>query len=117
MLTNKGNWLIRGEFPLEEVTDPDIRLQQGFFDYRNSPHTGRATSEDNLTRIQADWKSARWIAANILNWEGEFVLPENLDRLKLPLGDTGKPDKNSRSPSKALREAVTKAKASLMRRE
>lgn len=83
--------VLLSELPLEDVIPAGLATSVGFYDYRDG---GRMVSMYDYTYgsegfsidgFKHMWRGLRWVSTNMLNWNEDFKLPEDLDK-SLPLG-------------------------------
>lgn len=78
----EGDFLIKAGLPLSN-DDPLIGYR-GFLDYRKN-HLVPYEKLTNTEKLKRAWIGVRWIAANILGWNGPYISPEDIiSSLKLP---------------------------------
>lgn len=80
--------VLLAELPLKENIPAGLATNVGFYDYRDG---GRMVSMYDYTYgsegfsidgFRHMWRGFRWVSTNMLNWNGDFKLPEDLN---LPL--------------------------------
>lgn len=79
ILSKYGDWLIRTEFPLSETKDKPSTW--GFFDHRKNPDANYTAGDlSAIERHRLGWRGIRWLAENMLKWDEQRILPEDLNR-------------------------------------
>lgn len=87
-LMRGGEYLIEVKVPLQDHQWNPLDVQPGFFDYRHggNPRWENEERRESIEGLRHSWRGVRFMAINLKNWEGEFILPESLDGLRLNAG-------------------------------
>lgn len=85
-LTQGNNFVLESQVPLIE-TSSWTQISIRFSDFRQGINvTSMYDMKDgfSIDKYRHIWRGMRWLSANMLDWDGKFKLPEDLDQTVLP---------------------------------